>query len=62
VTMCYGIKGWNSFGMLVMIYMFILTISSPYLLVFGHDRVHGTREQIMLYVDLVRRRVGAWAS
>ena len=36
------------------IYMFYL-LSSPYMLVFGDDRVHGTREQMMLLmVDLVR--------
>jgi len=34
--------------------MFIL-LSSPYLVVFGSDRVRGTREQMMLLqVDLVR--------
>jgi len=42
--------------------MFLLTVSSPYLLVFGNDRVRGTREHIMLQVDLVRRRARAWAS
>jgi len=26
----------------------MLTVSSPYLLVFGNDRVRGTREQMML--------------
>ena len=31
-------------------------VSSPYLLVFGDDRVRGTREQMMLQVDLVRHR------
>ena len=36
-----------------------LTVSSPYMLVFGDDRVRGTREQMMLQVDLVRHRVGA---
>jgi len=35
------------------------SVSSPYLLVFGDDRVHGTREQSMLQVDLVRHRAGA---
>ena len=34
-------------------------VSSPYLLVFGGDRVHGTREQMILQVDLVRLREGA---
>jgi len=40
--------------------MFIL-LSSPYLLVFGDDRVLGTREQRMLQVDSVRHRDGAGA-
>jgi len=35
------------------------SVSSPYLLVFGDDRVRGTREQSMLQVDLVRHRVEA---
>ena len=35
------------------------SISSPYLLVFGDDRVRSTREQMMLQVDLVRHRAGA---
>jgi len=39
-----------------------LIVSSPYLFVFGDDRVCGTREQMMLQVDLVRHRVGAGAS
>ena len=29
-------------------YMIIIIVSSPYLLVFGDDRVCGTREQMML--------------
>ena len=29
---------------------------------FGDDRVRGTREQMMLQVNLVRRRARAWAS
>ena len=33
-------------------------VSSPYLLVFGDDRVRGTREQMILQVDLVRPRDG----
>jgi len=33
-------------------------MSSPYLLVFGDDRVRGTREQRILQVELVRLRVG----
>jgi len=35
-------------------------VSSPYLLVFGDDRVCNTWEQIMLQVHLVRHRAGAW--
>jgi len=43
----------------IYIYMFIL-LSSPYLLVFGDDRVRGTREQMMLLqVVLVRLSYGA---
>jgi len=38
-----------------------LTVSSPYLLVFDDDHVRGTREQMMLQVDLVRHRAGEWA-
>jgi len=32
---------------------------SPYLLVFGDDRVRGTRKQMMLLVDLVSLSSGA---
>jgi len=39
--------------------MIILIISSPYLLMFGDDRVRSTREQMMLQVDLLRLRAGA---
>jgi len=59
------IKGGNSFGIFVLtykcfVYMIdVFIISSPYLLVFGDDRVPGTREQMMLQVDLVRHRAGA---
>jgi len=43
-------------------YMLIL-LSSPYLFVFGDDRVHGTREQMMLMqVVLVMLRHGAGES
>ena len=49
--MCYEIKGLNSFGVIVL-YISVLyicySVSSPYLLVFGDDRVRGTREQMML--------------
>ena len=43
------------------VYMFYF-VSLSYLLVFGDDRVCGTREQRMLQVDLVRHRDGAGAS
>jgi len=62
--MWYGIKGWNSFGVIVIymfVYMITFIVSSSYLLVFGDDHVRGTREQMMLQVDLVRRRSRAWA-
>jgi len=36
-----------------------LTVSSPYLLVFGDDRVRGIREKMMLQVDLMRHRAGS---
>ena len=36
----------------------VFIISLPYLLVFGDDRAHGTCEQMMLQVDLVRHRTG----
>jgi len=48
--------------MRINIYMFIL-LSSPYLLVFGDDRVRGTREQMMLLqVVLVRLSHGVGKS
>jgi len=37
----------------------LYSFSSPYLLVFGDDRVCGTREQMTLQVVLVERRAGA---
>jgi len=40
----------------------LFDISSPYLFVFGDDRVHGTREQMILQVVLVRHRLRACAS
>jgi len=41
--------------------MYVVFISSPYLLVFGDDRVCGTREQRMLMqVEPVRLNHGAW--
>jgi len=43
-----------------MVYIYVcLIVSSPYVLVFGDDRVRGIREQRMLQVDLVRHRAGA---
>jgi len=43
-----------------LVYIYALSFSLHYLLVFGDDRVRGTREQMMLQVELVRlsRRVG----
>ena len=38
--------------------MYVLIVSSPYLLVFGDDRVRGTREQVMMQVELVRLSYG----
>jgi len=38
--------------------MFYL-LSSPYLLVFGDDRIRDICEQMVLQVDLVRHRAGA---
>ncbi|QCE00361.1 hypothetical protein DEO72_LG7g1651 [Vigna unguiculata] len=35
---------------------------SPYLRVFGDDRVRGTRDQVMLQVVLVELKAKAWAS
>jgi len=43
----------------------VYSVSSPYLLVFGDDRVRGTWEQMMLQVDSVRLGDGAgiaWES
>jgi len=40
----------------------LISFSSPYLRVFGDDRVRGTREQMMLQVVLVECRSGAWTS
>jgi len=45
------------------IFLYVLTVSSPYLLVFGDDRVRGTREQVMMQVELVMLSYGegiAW--
>ena len=41
--------------------MYVVFISSPYLLVFGDDRVRGRREKRMLMqVEPVRLSHGAW--
>ena len=50
--------GWrmNTRNSRVVVYVIV---SSPYLLMFADDHVHGTREQTMLHVDLVRHRAGA---
>jgi len=41
-------------------YIFVCFIffSSPYMLVFGNDRVRGTREQVIMQVELVRLSCG----
>jgi len=38
--------------------LYVLTVSSPYLFVFGDDCVRGTREQVMMQVELVRLSCG----
>ena len=43
---------------IIMCYLF----SSPYLLVFGDDRVRGTREQMTFQVELVRLSRGVGES
>jgi len=53
VCVCVCVYVWC----ILMCYLF----SSPYLLVFGDDRVHSTRVQMILQVELVRLRLGAWA-
>jgi len=40
-------------------YIYVYFVSSPYLNVFGDNHVCGTREQMMLQVDLVRLRARA---
>ena len=40
----------------------LYSFSSPYLCVFGDDRVRGTWEQMIVQVVLVEHRAGAWAS
>jgi len=39
-----------------MVYIYVYSASSPYLFVFGDDRVRGTQEQMILQVDLVSPR------
>jgi len=36
------------------IFLCVSSVNSPYLLVFGDDRVRDTREQVMMQVELVR--------
>jgi len=39
-------------------FLCVSSVSSPYLLVFGDDRVCGTREQVIMQVELVRLSCG----
>ena len=39
-------------------FLCVSSVSSPYLPVFGDDRVRGTREQVMMQVELVRLSCG----
>jgi len=41
------------------LYLYVYFVSSPYLLVFGDDRIRGICEQMVLQVDLVRHRAEA---
>jgi len=36
------------------VFLCVSSFSSPYLLVFGDDHVRGTREQVIMQVELVR--------
>jgi len=63
--MWYGFKGYSSFDMSVLIYLnyiyvFIL-LAHPICLCLAMIVYCVTCEQMMLQVDLVRQRVGAWA-
>jgi len=50
-------------GYLIIVMMYVDFISSPYLLVFGDDRVRSTREQMMLMqVELVTFSYGGGIS
>ena len=40
------------------IFLCVSIVSSHYLLVFGDDRVRGTREHVMMQVELVRLSCG----
>jgi len=40
------------------LYLYVYSVSSPYLFVFGDDRILGIHEQMVLQVDLVRHRAG----
>ena len=56
----YGLYIYIYINIYIYIYIYVcLTVSSPYLLVVGDDRVRGTREQKILQVDLVMHKVGA---
>ena len=47
-------------GYLIFVMIYVVFISSPYLFVFGDDRVHGIREQRMLMqVEPMRLSIGA---
>jgi len=41
-----------------MYYIYVYSVSSPYLLVCGDDHIRGIREHMMLQVGLVRYRAG----
>jgi len=39
-----------------MVYLYVYSVSSPYLFVFDDNRIRNTREHMILQVDLVRPR------
>ncbi|QCD87578.1 hypothetical protein DEO72_LG3g2115 [Vigna unguiculata] len=47
-TRCIGVHGGGH----------VMEMDSPYLLAVGDDRVHDTREQVMMQVELVRLSCG----
>ncbi|QCD86804.1 hypothetical protein DEO72_LG3g1330 [Vigna unguiculata] len=47
-TRCIGVHGGGH----------VMEMDSPYLLVFGDDPLRGTREQVMMQVELVRLNCG----